>query len=167
MSPAVRKLVLSVHIIVSVGWIGAIAAYLALDVLVATSQDETMLRMAYVGMDLIVRTVIVPLALAALVTGVAISLGTKWGLFRNYWVIISLVLTLGATGVLLIETQTIGSFADVASDPGASADQLRGMGNTLAHSIGGILVLLVVLLLNMYKPRGMTPYGWRKTQSER
>ena len=167
MSPAIRKLVLTVHIIVSVGWVGAVAGYLALDVTAATSQDEAMLRVAYVGMDVIVRAVIVPLAITALVTGVVISLGSKWGLFRHYWVIISLVLTVGATGVLLIETQTVGAFADIASDPATSGDQLRGLGNTLAHSIGGIVVLLVVLFLNMYKPRGMTPYGWRKSQLER
>jgi hypothetical protein len=37
----------------------------------------------------------------------------------------------------------------------------------LLHSIGGTIVLLVILVLNLYKPRGMTPYGWRKQQKER
>jgi hypothetical protein len=27
--------------------------------------------------------------------------------------------------------------------------------------------LLVILVLNVYKPRGMTRYGWRKQQEER
>jgi hypothetical protein len=25
-------------------------------------------------------------------------------------------------------------------------------------------VLIVILVLNLYKPEGMTPYGWRKQQ---
>jgi hypothetical protein len=29
------------------------------------------------------------------------------------------------------------------------------------------VVLLVILVLNVYKPRGMTRYGWRKQQEER
>ena len=38
------------------------------------------------------------LAYATLVTGLLMSLGTKWGLFRHDWVIISLVLTVVAPG---------------------------------------------------------------------
>jgi len=72
-----------------------------------------------------------------------------------------------ATGVLLIETRTIKSYAQVARDPAASTEALRALGSTLVHSIGGTVVLLVILVLNIYKPRGMTAYGWRKQQRER
>ena len=37
------------------------------------------------------------LALLALVTGIVSSLFTKWGLFRYYWVLIKLVITVAAT----------------------------------------------------------------------
>jgi hypothetical protein len=84
------------------------------------------------------------------------------GLFRHYWVLISLLLTIIATVVLLVETQTICYFADRAADPTTSGDDLRTLGNTLVHSVGGTVVLLVILVLNVYKPRGMTRYGWRK-----
>lgn len=167
MSPAMRKLVLTVHIAISVGWLGAVAAYTALDVAVASSSDAQTLRAAYLGMQLIAGNVIVPLAVGSLVTGVVISLGTKWGLFRHYWVVISFVLTMVATAVLVVETGTINSFAAVAKDQSASAAELRALGTTLPHSIGGMIVLLVVLVLNMYKPKGMTRYGWRKEQRAR
>ncbi len=29
------------------------------------------------------------------------------------------------------------------------------------------MVLLVVQVLNVYTPRGLTPYGWRRQQAER
>lgn len=167
LSPGVRKLILTVHIGVSVGWIGAVAAYTALDIASATSQDTAVLRAVYAGMALIAGSVIVPLALASLVTGLAVSLGTRWGLFRHYWVVVSLLLTTVATGVLLIETQTINHLAQIAADPTTSAAELRVLPSTLVHSIGGMLVLLIVLGLNMYKPRGMTRYGWRKEQKQR
>jgi hypothetical protein len=156
-----------VHIAFSVGWIGAVAGYIALDVAVATSQEAQTLRAAYLAMGLIARYVIVPLAFAALLTGLVISVGTKWGLFRHYWVLISLLLTLFATAVLLSETRTISAFADIAADPTTSGDDLRALGSTLVHSIGGTVVLLVIQVLNVYKPRGLTPYGWRKQQEER
>ena len=167
MPPGLRKLALSVHLTLSVGWIGAVAAYMALDVATATSQDAQTLRTAYLGMESIARSVIVPLAFASLLTGIVMSLGTKWGLFRHYWVLISLLLTIIATVVLLVETRTITYFADIAADPATSDDDLRALGSTLVHSVGGTVVLIVVLVLNMYKPQGMTRYGWRKQHEQR
>jgi hypothetical protein len=167
MTPRLRKFALAAHLTFSVGWIGAVAGYIALDVAAATSQDAQTLRSAYLGMELIAWYVIVPLALASLLTGLVMSLGTRWGLFRHYWVLISLLLAIIATVVLLAETQTISYFAAIAADPTTSGDDLRTLGSTLVHSVGGTVVLLVILVLNVYKPRGMTRYGWRKQQEQR
>jgi hypothetical protein len=76
MPPGLRRFALTVHLIASVGWIGAVAAYLALDLTAASSQAAQTLRAAYVAMDLTARLVIVPLALATLLTGLVMSLGT-------------------------------------------------------------------------------------------
>ena len=54
---------------------------------------------------------IVPLALAALLTGLVMSLGTPWGLFRHYWVLITLGLTILATVVLLLHMPTVSTLA--------------------------------------------------------
>src|SRR5215208_3216115 len=167
MPPRLRKFALAAHITLAVGWIGAVAGYLALDVAAATSHNAQTLRAAYLAMELIAWYVIVPLALASLLTGLVMSLGTKWGLFRHYWVLISLLLTIFATVVLLVETQTSSYFADIAADPTTSSDNLRALGSTLVHSVGGTVVLLVIVVLNVYKPRGMTWYGWRKQDERR
>ena len=167
MAPRVRKFALAAHIALSVGWIGAVAGYIALDVAVATSKDAQTLRACYLAMGLIAWYVIVPLALASLLSGLVMSVGTRWGLFRHYWVLISLLLTIIATVVLMVETQTIGYFADIAADPATSSGDLQSLGNTLVHSVGGTVVLLVILVLNVYKPPGMTRYGWRKWDGRR
>jgi hypothetical protein len=167
MGPRLRKFALAAHLAVSVGWIGAVAAYITLDVAAATGEDARTLRVAYLAMEMIARYVIVPSAFAALVTGLVVSLWTKWGLFRHYWVLISFLLTMIATAVLLGEIPTISYLADIAADPTSSGDDLRALGGTLVHSVGGTVVLLVVLMLNVYKPQGMTRYGWRKQQEER
>ena len=167
MGPRLRKLALAAHIASSVGWIGAVAGYIALDVAAATGRDAQTLRAAYLAMGSIASYVIIPLALASLLTGLLMSLGTKWGLFRHYWVLISLLLTIVAIVVLLAETQTIGYLAEMAADPTASRDDLRALGSTLVHSVGGTVVLVVILALNVYKPRGMTRHGWRKQAEQR
>ena len=122
------------------------------------------MRAAYLAMEVIAWYVIVPLALASLLSGLVMSLGTKWGLCRHYRVLISFLLSIIATVVVLVETQTISYFADRAADPTTSSDVLHALGCTLVHSVGGTVVLLVILVLNVYKPRGMTRYGWRKQQ---
>jgi hypothetical protein len=163
MAPRLRKLMLTTHLTTSLGWLGAVAAYIALDVTATTGQDLQLVRAAYVAMDVTVRFVIIPLAIASLLTGIVQSAGTTWGLFRHYWTLISLVLTLVATTVLLVEAQTVSYLADQA----ASAGDPRGLPGTLFHSIGGTVVLLTITVLNIYKPRGLTRYGWRKQHEQR
>jgi hypothetical protein len=167
MRPGLRKFMLSLHVATSVGWLGAVLAYVPLDVATVWSQDATTLRAAYVSMDLIAQWALIPLSIAALVTGLIVSLGTPWGLFRHYWVIVSLILTAFAVTILIIESQTIAALATIAADPATTDPDLRGLPNTLGHSIGGLVVLLVVLGLNVYKPRGLTKHGWRKQQEAR
>jgi hypothetical protein len=167
MSPPLRKLALAVHLTTSVGWIGAVVAYLALDLAVATSEDGPAVRAAWIGMGTIVTFVIVPLALGSVVTGLLMALGTKWGLFRHWWVLISFVLTVVATVVLLSEAGLILSMAVLAADPETADAVLLAAPPTLLHSIGGLAVLVTVQILNVYKPQGVTPYGWRKQLEER
>jgi predicted small integral membrane protein len=59
MPPRLRKVALAAHITLTVGWIGAVAAYIALDVAAATSQDAQTLRAAYLAMEYIAWYVIV------------------------------------------------------------------------------------------------------------
>lgn len=167
MDPTARKILLSVHLLASVGWIGAILAYLPLDITTAASDDADLLRASYAAMDLIARFALVPLALASLASGIAISLLTPWGLFRHWWVLISLLLTLLACVVLLVETRVIAALAQTAVDPATSAEALRALPSTLPHSVGGLAVLTVVLAINVHKPRGLTRYGWRKEKDAR
>lgn len=164
MPPRLRKLGLTVHVASSVGWLGAIAAYIALNVAALTNRDGQTVRAAYLMMEPVAWLAIVPLALASLVTGIVQSLGTTWGLFRHYWVLISLGITVFATLILLLHMRDVGQLADRAADPSVDPDTLSG---DLFHSVGGLLVLLVPLVLNIYKPRGMTRHGQRKQRAQR
>src|SRR5262249_13587028 len=102
LTPILRKVALTAHIISSVGWFGAVGGFLALAVAGLTSRDAQMVGAAYLAMELTAWFVIVPLTFASLVTGLIVSLGTHWGLFRHYWVLLKFVLTSFATVLLLV-----------------------------------------------------------------
>ena len=93
MPPFLRKLALTVHVTSSVGLLGAIAAFLGLAIAGFASADDQTVRACYLAMQIAAKFVIVPLAFAALITGLVQSLGTAWGLFQHYWVLVKLLLT--------------------------------------------------------------------------
>lgn len=80
MPPHLRKLALTAHVTASVGWLGAVGAFLALAIAGLTSPDAHMVRAAYLGMDLTGWFVIVPLSFASLLTGLVQALVTPMGL---------------------------------------------------------------------------------------
>jgi hypothetical protein len=169
MTPRLRKFALTAHVTSSVGWFGAVAGFLALAVAGVASQDAQRVRAAYLTMELTGWFVLVPLALASLLTGLVQSLGTTWGLFRHYWVLAKLLINVFATVVLLLYTQTLGSLAEVAAETTSSSDDLGMLRSPspVLHAAVALLLLLVAATLAVYKPRGLTPYGQRKQRDQR
>lgn len=163
MTPGFRKFALTAHVASSVGTLGAVAGFLVLAVAGLASKDSQMVRAAYLPMELIAWYLIVPLVLASLVTGLVQSLGTNWGLLRHYWVVAKLLLNVLVTIVLLLQLELIGYLADVSPETLLSSADLWGLRmSSVIHAAGGLLILLVPVVLSLYKPRGLTPYGWRK-----
>ena len=168
MRPRVRKLALTAHVTSSVGWLGAVAGFLALAVAGLTNQDAQMVRAAYLAMDLTGWFIIVPLCIASLLTGIVSSLGTSWGLFRHYWVVAKLLITIPATILLLVHMQPISRVARMAAERTLSRADLGELRIQLVAEAGAaLLVLLVATSLSVYKPPGMTRYGWDKLLEQR
>ncbi|MEV1079171.1 hypothetical protein AB0I98_13110 [Streptomyces sp. NPDC050211] len=166
MPPRLRKAALIVHVTSSVGWLGAVLAFLALSVIGLTSQDPVTVRGVYLVMEPAAWYALVPLAFAALLTGIVQSLGTPWGLFRHYWVLFKLLINVVATVVLLIYMGTFRSMAHMAADPEAELSSVRNFSPAL-HSVLALVVLLLATILAVYKPRGVTPLGQRKQRAQR
>ena len=166
MPPRLRKFALTAHVTCTVGWIGAVVVFLALAQIGLTSQDAPTVRGAYLVMEPAAWLVLVPLAVASLVTGIVMSLGTPWGLFRHYWVVFKLLISVFATIILMIYMGTFRYMAGVASDPNVDLDLVRNASPRL-HAVLALMVLLVATVLAIYKPRGITPYGQRKIRAHR
>ncbi|GAA4697267.1 hypothetical protein GCM10023215_39310 [Pseudonocardia yuanmonensis] len=151
---------MTVHLVCSLGWVGAVAAFLALAGGAAVSEGGLRSAMLVAAM-VVTQTVILPLALASLVSGVVSSLVGPWGLWRHYWVVTKLVLTVVATGVLLLQVRPITALgtahAHALSSPAGqtlAAGGHAGLASLLLHGGGGVLVLIGITILGIWKPRG-------------
>jgi hypothetical protein len=168
LSPRLRKVALTAHVLASVGWFGAVGGFLALAVAGLAGENEQLVRAAYLAMGVIGWFAIVPLSLAALLSGVVLSAGTSWGFFRYYWVVIKLVITVVATLVLLVHMQPIGALADVAATRSVSGGALIELRTeVVVQAVAALVVLIVATALSVYKPPGRTRHGWRAQQEQR
>lgn len=164
MGPNLRKLALTLHLLLSLGWIGAVVVYIVLGISAVTSTDPETIRAAWIAMERSGWSAIVPLAIGSLATGIIMSLGTPWGLFRHYWVLITLALTIFCVAILLLHMPSVSVMTQMVRGGSAAHD---ANGGDLLHPSLGLVVLLVITVLNVYKPQGLTRHGWRKQQERR
>jgi len=159
MAPRLSKLILTAHITFSVAWSGTVAAFLVLSI-AGLVGNEQIVRACYIGMDLIAWFVIIPFCLCSLLTGLIQSLGTQWGLFKHYWIVVKLVLTVIATIVLLVHMQPISYLSKIALDSPLTLSQLRGLRIQLIADAGAAMfVLLATTTISVYKPWGKIQLG--------
>ena len=159
LGPIWRKIALSAHVTSSVGWFGAVVAFLALAIMGLRGDGEDgLIRSAYVAMEAIGSFVIVPFSLASLATGLIQSLRTHWGIFRHYWVVAKLLITVGASLLLMLHMQVVSTVAEAASSGALGAHHLRDPRMQLVADAGAAsLVLLIAIALSIFKPQGRTP----------
>lgn len=162
LGPRWSKFALTAHVTASVGWVGAVAAFLVLAIIGLRSVDDDTMRSLYPALELIGWYVIVPFSVAALVTGLIQSLGTQWGLFRHYWVVAKLLITVGASVLLLLHMQLARSAAAAVS-AGTLASEPRT--RLVVDAAAALVVLTIAVVLSIYKPQGMTPFGVRAESS--
>ena len=162
LSPGQRKGLVAAHIVVSVGLLGISAAQLVLATVAALTSDVTMAQAAYRSMGVFRLGVVQPLAVVALVTGVILSLGTKWGLFQHTWIVVKLALTVAAilNGMLNLGPAVQRAIALTA---GASAASTPDLGTTalVAMAVPGVNVLMLgaATAISVYKPWGRIGQG--------
>ena len=160
MTPRLSKFILTTHITFSIGWLGTVSAFLVLAVAGIVGSNQTV-RAVYIAMELIAWFVIVPFCFASLLTGLIQSLGTSWGLFRHYWIVVKLFLTLIATIVLMLHMQPISYLSKMASETILLAADLRDLRIQLVADAGAaLLVLLATTTISVYKPWGKIEFGF-------
>ena len=155
MTPALRKLVLLSHVITSVAWLGAVIVFLVLAVTGVRSTDMQTVRSCYIVMPAITGYILVPFAFASLFSGLVLSLGTKWGLFRYYWVLVKFVINSLSIPILLLHARLIHEVAIAAATGALTLADLHDQRVQLVIiAAAALLALLAATVLSVYKPRG-------------
>lgn len=157
MTRRLRKTVLSVHLITSIGWIGADLCLLALGVTGVVTDDVMLAGSAYRAAGVMASWVVIPAAVGSLLTGVLLAVGSKWGLVRYWWVATSLVIT--TVMVMLAFFSLTPGLEDAASkvaDAGTRGDALTGSERQqlMLVPVYALVLLLSVTVINVFKPWG-------------
>jgi hypothetical protein len=160
MPQSLRKFTLSSHITVSVGWLGAVVVFLVLAITGLTTKDNTLARAMYMALEVCTIYVIVPFCLASLVTGLIQAFGTKWGVFKHYWIIVKLLLTCFMTLLLFLHLKPINELSvSAASADFTNVNESATVIELIKKAAAAVLGLIAVTAISVYKPWGKTRYG--------
>ncbi|MFF5987838.1 hypothetical protein [Prauserella flavalba] len=151
-----RKWLLFVHVVSSVGWIGVEACLLTLGIVGVSSTDPAVVTGSSVIAGVLGGTFYFPVSLVALISGLLLGIGTKWGLLRYHWVVAKLVLTIALYfgGNLLVVPRFVAAGEAVAD--GGQAGDARTL--LVSAMTAGLVLLLVATLLSVFTPGGRTPW---------
>jgi hypothetical protein len=166
MKPALRKLVLTTHVVSSVGWLGAVSVFVALAATSLLSASTETVHAADLAMAITTRLVIVPLCVASLVTGVVASVGTPWGLFRYQWVIAKLFITVVSTFFLWVHLQPIAVLGKSTIVQTASPQLHAVRLQVTIDASAALFALLIATTLGLFKPKGTTRFARRQAPVE-
>lgn len=146
LSSSTRKFILTLHIIVSVGLLGDSAGYLAVAVRAATVEDPVVANASYQLLQMFSLVFGIPLSFAALLSGILLGIGTKWGVFRYPWVVTKLLLIVSviAVGALVLNS---GMDAMLSGRGGAE-------GRLIAGAAYDVTALAIATALSVFKPGG-------------
>ena len=162
-SSPMRKFILLTHVVTSVGLLGAVASFLLLSIFGIVSSNVQLVQASYVLLMPLTAYLILPLVVASLVIGIISSLGTPWGLVRYYWVAAKLLLTSVTAIVLLLQMNAISQLSTIAAARLVTDAEMGLRIRMIVHAGGGLGVLLLIMILSLWKPKGVTPFGQRQS----
>lgn len=151
--PRARNVLLSMHIAATVSALGADVVLLTLGLAGFWGSDP---RTVYPAMNLIGASIMAPLAILSLATGVVLASLTPWGVFRYWWVTIKLVVSASLTVlVLLVLVPRLGAAAEaVAAGVEVTAVERLQLVATPATGSG---LLIALIALAVFKPSWRLP----------
>lgn len=153
-----RRSLLVAHVSVSVSWLGLTVGLLTLGITAFTTGDPVTAQAATRAMKIFGDWLVVPVALAALLSGLILSLRTPWGLARHRWVWVKFWLTLVTTGLSVFSLR-----------PGINEAAERGavdISLVVAPSVATATYLFITAI-SVLKPWGPTRRGKRLRVSDR
>ena len=147
----------------SVGLLGAVGSFLLLSIIGIVSSNVQLVQSSYFLLMPLTAYLILPLVVASLLIGIISSLGTPWGLVRYYWVAAKLLLTAVILIVLLLQMNAIAELSAIAATRIVTDTDMGLRIRIIVHAGGGLGVLLLIMILSLWKPKGVTPFSQRQS----
>ena len=162
MSRRRRKLVLTLHVGTSVGWLGAAIAMTVLLVAGLVTRNPALRHSAFTFMHVYDLAIMIPLGYLSLITGVLLSVGTNWGLLKHWWIVTKLVLTVAV--LVFAGVFTSGWVLEAVAR--TAEDSVADLGTLAVQLVANVVAFNIVFWTNttvsVFKPWGLTPRGQRK-----
>jgi ferredoxin-NADP reductase len=157
-----RKVWLTLHVGIGVGWLGISMGMLFLAIIGATADSHELQHGAYLLLSRFEILLAIPSALLTIITGVVVSLGTPWGLLKHKWVLVKLVIALAVPFLAFFE----GPWIEELEARSASGPTESGATGVLLIGAMGLFVALLwtATILSVFKPGGRTRWGRRKDE---
>jgi len=162
-----RKFFLTLHVGLAVSWLGAATAMAVLSVTGLLTEDLGLRHHAYAIMHIFDLALVIPLVLLSILTGLVVSLGTHWGLIKNWWVLTKFVIALGIVTMASVKENfwVRGLAEKTATNPAAD---LGSVDLKLAICMVAFCTALwSATVLSIYKPWGRTPWSERQLEKDR
>jgi uncharacterized membrane protein len=153
----VRQLLVFLHVVASLGWMGAGLANVVLAMTAGYTADADVRRVCYRMISSVDAFLVIPGAFTALVSGIVLAVVTPWGLARHWWVLSKLVLTVA---VIVYSTVGLGVWVEdsIAATTGSAAES--PVAGLLAYgTLPNIVAFLFMTWVSVAKPWGATPWA--------
>lgn len=137
-------------------WLGLSVGLLTLGITAYTTGDPSLTEAAYRAMKVFADWLLAPVAVATLVSGLVLSLGTPWGLARHRWVWIKFWITLATATATALALRPEIQHAATAGVPDASL---------VAAPTVSTAAYLFMTAISVLKPWGLTRRGRRLRES--
>ncbi|WP_031106849.1 hypothetical protein [Streptomyces sp. NRRL S-146] len=151
-----RRAALVVHVTVSAGWLGLSLGLLALGITAATTGSPATVEASVRAMKLFADWLLLPVAFLTLLSGLLLSLGTKWGLARHRWVYTKFWLTLATTTATVLALRPGVNSAVTAV---AAGGPLPDAGDVLFGPVVSLSAYVFMTVISVLKPWGKTRRG--------
>ncbi|MFG1842066.1 hypothetical protein [Micromonospora sp. NPDC049175] len=154
-----RKVWLTLHVGIGVGWLGISTGMLLLAILGATADSHELQHGAYLLLSRFEMLLAIPSVFLTIITGVVVSLGTPWGLLKHTWVLAKLVIALTLPFLAVFEGPWI---EELEARSAAGLIETGTTGMLLIGAMGLFAALLwTATILSVFKPGGRTRWGRR------
>jgi hypothetical protein len=149
-----RKLLVALHVVTSIGWMGQALALFTLIMYGLSSGDR---RSAYQMATVIDEHLLASLCNAAAFTGIMLAALTPWGFFRHWWVLVKFAITLTQlySGIFVLSPNL------AAATDAAVQGRDRPVGALAAGSLLMASAIAFQAWVSLAKPWRRTPWAAR------